>query len=120
MREAAVHFLGEHDFASFMAAGGTAKTSVRHIKRLDILEENGIIRIRITANGFLYNMVRIITGTLVCVGNGRFSPEDIPGLIAAKARKRVGMTAPPEGLRLVFTVYPDFTFEEKENGLQEN
>ena len=112
MQEGAVHFLGEHDFATFMAAGGTAKTSVRDIKGLDISEENGIIRLRITANGFLYNMVRIITGTLVCVGNGKFSPDDIPKLIEAKERKRAGMTAPPEGLRLVHTVYPDFTFEE--------
>ena len=112
MREGAVHFLGEHDFASFMAAGGTAKTSVRHIKKLDILEDGGIIRLRITANGFLYNMVRIITGTLVYVGNGKLAPENIPALIAAKERKRAGMTAPPEGLRLLYTVYPDFTFEE--------
>lgn len=120
MQEGAKHFIGEHDFAAFMAAGGTAKTSVRHITRLTVTEEGGVIRLRITANGFLYNMVRIITGTLVYVGNGKLSPEDIPGLILAKERKRVGMTAPPEGLRLLYTVYPDFTFEENEDGLREN
>ncbi len=112
MRRGAAHFIGEHDFAAFMAAGGTAKTSVRHITRLDIDEEDGIIRLRITANGFLYNMVRIITGTLVYVGNGKLAPEDIPELILAKDRRRVGMTAPPQGLKLMYTVYPDFTFEE--------
>ncbi len=113
MQEAAEHFLGEHDFAAFMAAGGTAKTSVRHIKALNITKEDGKIQLKITANGFLYNMVRIITGTLVYVGNGKLAPEEIPTLILAKDRRRAGMTAPPEGLRLLHTVYPNFTFEEK-------
>ncbi len=110
MRAGAAHFIGEHDFAAFMAAGGTAKTSVRHITRLDIDEEDGIIRLRITANGFLYNMVRIITGTLVYVGNGKIESDAVPDLIAARDRRRVGMTAPPQGLMLLSTVYPDFTF----------
>ncbi len=115
MQEAARHFLGEHDFCAFMAAGGSAKTSVRHIRELTVSEEDGIIRIRITANGFLYNMVRIITGTLVYVGNGKLTPSDIPEIIASGDRRRAGITAPPEGLALVSTVYPNFTFEEKEN-----
>ena len=118
MQAAAKHFIGEHDFKTFMAAGGTAKTSVRHIKALDVTENNGLIKIRITANGFLYNMVRIITGTLVYVGNGKLESDDIPELISAKARKRAGMTAPPEGLFLLSTVYPNFTFEENGNGFQ--
>ncbi|MBE7062904.1 MAG: tRNA pseudouridine(38-40) synthase TruA [Clostridia bacterium] len=113
MRRAASWFIGEHDFATFMAAGGTAKTSVRHITGLDIEEKDGLIRIRITANGFLYNMVRIITGTLVYVGNGKLESDDIPDIIRACDRRRAGMTAPPEGLMLLSTVYPDFTFEEK-------
>ncbi len=113
MQKAAEHFIGEHDFSAFMAAGGSAKTTVRHIKRLEITEEDGIIKIRITANGFLYNMVRIITGTLVYVGNGKLQSEDIPTLLLAKDRRRVGMTAPPEGLMLLSTVYPTFTCEEK-------
>ncbi len=113
MRKAAKYFLGEHDFSACMAAGGNAKTTVRHISRLDISEEDGVIRIRITANGFLYNMVRIITGTLVYVGNGKLNPEDIPALLEAKDRRRVGMTAPPQGLRLLSVVYPSLTFEEK-------
>ncbi|MDD6309189.1 MAG: tRNA pseudouridine(38-40) synthase TruA [Clostridia bacterium] len=109
MCAAAKHFLGEHDFAAFMAAGGSAKTSVRTIKTLSVLEEDGIIRIRISANGFLYNMVRIITGTLVCVGNGRLQSADIPAIIASCDRRRAGMTAPPHGLMLLETVYADFT-----------
>ncbi|MBQ7036935.1 MAG: tRNA pseudouridine(38-40) synthase TruA [Clostridia bacterium] len=112
MQKASGYFIGEHDFAAFMAAGGTAKTSVRHVKNLSVTEEDGAIKIRITANGFLYNMVRIITGTLVYVGNGKLEPEDIKGIILSKDRRRAGMTAPPEGLMLVSTVYPDFTFEE--------
>ncbi len=116
MREATQYFLGEHDFSAFMAAGGSAKTTVRRITALDIEENQGILRIRITANGFLYNMVRIITGTLVYVGNGRLAPEDIPALILAKDRHRTGMTAPPQGLRLVSTVYDTaLAFEEKKD-----
>ena len=115
MRRGARHFIGEHDFSAFMAAGGSAKTTVRHITKLDIEEEDGVITIRITANGFLYNMVRIITGTLVYIGNGKLDSEEVPALLAAGDRRRVGMTAPPQGLMLLSTVYPDFTFEEKEN-----
>ncbi len=117
MQKAAELFIGEHDFAAFMAAGGTTKTSVRHIKALRVLAEDGAIKIRITANGFLYNMVRIITGTLVYVGNGKLEAQDIPEIIAAKDRRRAGMTAPPEGLMLLSTVYPNFTFEENRDGL---
>lgn len=113
MQKGAQHFLGEHDFKAFMAAGGSAKTSVRHIRELDITEKDGIIKIRITANGFLYNMVRIITGTLVYVGNGKLESDEVAEIILAGDRRRAGMTAPPEGLALVSTVYPNFTFEEK-------
>ncbi len=117
MQKAAEHFLGEHDFAAFMAAGGTAKTSIRCITALQILEEDGAIKIRVSANGFLYNMVRIITGTLVYVGNGKLEASDIPAILASKDRRRAGMTAPPQGLMLLSTVYPNFTFEEKRDGL---
>ncbi len=110
MQAAAKHFIGEFDFATFMAAGGSAKTSVRRITGLDVHEQDGIIKIKITANGFLYNMVRIITGTLVYVGNGKLDSSSIPKLIEAKDRRRAGMTAPPEGLMLLSTVYPNFTF----------
>lgn len=109
MQKAAKHFLGKHDFSAFMAAGGSAKTTVRDVRRLEITEEDGVVRIHITANGFLYNMVRIITGTLVCVGNGRFSQADIPEIIKSGDRRRAGMTAPPQGLMLSQIVYPEFT-----------
>ncbi len=115
MQKAATYFVGEHDFSAFMAAGGTAKTSVRHIKNLSVSERDGVIKIQITANGFLYNMVRIITGTLVYAGNGKLAPEEIRDIILSKDRRRAGMTAPPEGLMLVSTLYSDFTFEENIN-----
>lgn len=112
MQKAAEHFLGTHDFSACMAAGGSAKTTVRDIKRLSITEKDGVISIHITANGFLYNMVRIITGTLVCVGNGRFSKDDIVEILESGDRRRAGMTAPPQGLMLSRIVYPDFTVGE--------
>ncbi len=109
MRRAAACFLGEHDFSAFMAAGSTAKTTVRHVKKLDIEETDGILRISICADGFLYNMVRIIVGTLVCVGNGRFAIEDVSKILESGDRRRAGMTAPPQGLRLFEIVYPEMT-----------
>lgn len=116
MRAGAEYIIGRHDFSAFMAAGGTTKTSVRHVKALTLTERDGEIRLRITADGFLYNMVRIITGTLAYVGNGKLEPEEVSKILALRERKRAGMTAPPEGLRLLYTVYPNFTFEENENG----
>ncbi len=109
MREAASYLLGTHDFSAFMAAGGSAKTTIRDVRRLEIEDKDGVLRVVITANGFLYNMVRIIVGTLVCVGNGRFEPEDIPSIIESGDRRRAGMTAPPQGLRLSEIVYPHIT-----------
>ncbi len=100
MRKAAAHFLGEHDFSAFMAQGGSAKTFTRNIMESAISENNEILEYRITGNGFLYNMVRIIVGTLVWVGRGKIEPDAIPDLIAAKDRTRVGMTAPAKGLML--------------------
>jgi len=105
MREASKYFIGEHDFKGFMATGSSVKTTVRNIISLDIYKNDSIIDIEISANGFLYNMVRIIAGTLVYVGNGKINIEDIPDILRSKDRKKAGITAPPSGLTLLKVKY---------------
>lgn len=105
MRKAARHFLGTHDFIGFAASGFTVKTTVRTITDIKINSDGDIISISVTGNGFLYNMVRIIAGTLVFAGNGKIKPEDIPDIIASKERKRAGITAPACGLYLTEVFY---------------
>ncbi len=105
MRKAAEAFIGEHDFIGFAAAGFTVSTTVRTIYDLKVHENNGIITIEITGNGFLYNMVRIIAGTLVMMGNGKIDYTKAAEIIASKERKRAGITAPPDGLFLKEVFY---------------
>lgn len=115
MRRACQAFLGEHDFASFCAAGAQVQTTVRTIYSLEVecrplTEANAgsadqLLTIRVKGNGFLYNMVRIIAGTLVEVGRGHIKPEEVAGIIAAKDRAKAGPTAPARGLRLVEIEY---------------
>lgn len=105
MKKAAKAFIGEHDFIGFASSGFTVKTTVRTIYSLDITENNDIITVDITGNGFLYNMVRIIVGTLVFVGNGKLCAEDIEEIISSKDRERAGITAPPQGLCLSEVYY---------------
>lgn len=100
MREAADYYVGEHDFKSFCTKKNMKKSTVRTIYNVDITENNGIIEITYCGNGFLYNMVRILTGTLMEVGRGTIRASDIPVIIAAKDRKEAGFTAQPEGLFL--------------------
>jgi tRNA pseudouridine38-40 synthase len=101
-----VHFLGEHDFKAFCATGGSSKTTVRSIYSLDVFKENdNIITIRINGSGFLYNMVRIVAGTLVYVGLGKLKSEDIPDIIASCDRARAGKTLSPNGLTLMEVNY---------------
>ena len=105
MIRAARFFEGEHDFTSFMASGGSQKTTVRNIMSAVFRKDGPNIEFEITANAFLYNMVRIITGTLLCVGTGRISADDIPAIIAEKDRTKAGFTAPPDGLYLANIEY---------------
>lgn len=115
MRRACQAFLGEHDFASFCAAGAQVQTTVRTIYSLEVecrplTEANAgsadqLLTIRVKGNGFLYNMVRIIAGTLVEVGRGHIKPEEVAGIIAVKDRAKAGPTAPARGLRLVEIEY---------------
>jgi len=100
MQKAAGHFIGSHDFSAFMSQGGTAKTFVREIYESRLEVRDHMLSYYVTGNGFLYNMVRIITGTLVAVGKGKIQPDEIPAIIASCDRTRAGMTAPPQGLTL--------------------
>lgn len=100
MRTAASHIVGKQDFSTFMAEGSDVEDTVRQVNRLSVDRKGDFIEIRISADGFLYNMVRIIVGTLVETAFGRFSPEDMPDIISSRDRSRAGMTAPAEGLYL--------------------
>ena len=100
MRAAAVQFLGTHDFKTFCANKKMKKSTVRTITSIEIKEMDGIVSIRYTGNGFLYNMVRILTGTLIEVGNGTKEAQQMPAILAGKDRSKAGYTVPPEGLML--------------------
>jgi len=105
MKRAAQYFEGEHDFSGFKASGTSSKNSVREIYSAKIKQENERIYIELTGNGFLYNMVRIISGTLVDVGLGKINPDEIPNIIKSKNRERAGKTLPAHGLYLVSVEY---------------
>ena len=100
MNEAAQFFVGEHDFASFCSAGFSGKSTVRTIFRSEVSREGDLITYTVSGNGFLYNMVRIIAGTLINVGCGKTAPEEIPSIIAARNRFLAGDTALAKGLTL--------------------
>jgi tRNA pseudouridine38-40 synthase len=101
MCEAAVHFVGEHDFAAVSTYKPEVESTVRTIYDLSVIKEENLITIRVTGNGFLYNMVRIIAGTLMEVGRGRMEPSFIPEMLVAGNREQAGPTAPACGLTLV-------------------
>ena len=108
MQAACPHFMGEHDFASFCAAGSQVESTVRTIYDLHVEKQGDLLTISVTGNGFLYNMVRIIAGTLMKVGNGSITPEEISRIIEGKDRTLAGPTAPAKGLTLVEICYPNF------------
>ena len=100
MRRAAAALLGEHDFSSFCANRHMKKTAVRTLREIEITRMGGEIRIALTADGFLYHMVRIIVGTLLEVGEGKRAAEDIGAVLASRDRMEAGPTAPAQGLTL--------------------
>ncbi len=100
MKKAAGYLLGEHDFKSFCAAGAVVETTVRTIYEAEVRQEENEIIIRVTGNGFLYNMVRIIAGTLMEVGRGNIEPEQMQDIIVKCDRSAAGPTAPACGLTL--------------------
>ena len=105
MQDGARYILGKKDFSAFMAEGSDVEDTVRNVTYLSVEKTGDLIEIRIRADGFLYNMVRIIVGTLVEVAYGRFSPSDIERIIESKDRTKAGMTAPAEGLYLNKVIY---------------
>ena len=107
MNEAVKFLIGEHDFKSFKASGTSSKSSVRTIYNAKVTRDGEIVTIELTGNGFLYNMVRIIAGTLVDVGIGKIEPSDVKEILEAKDRLKAGKTLPPTGLYLVNVEYGD-------------
>lgn len=105
MKEAAKYFLGTHDFSAFKKSGSSVKTSIRTIKELNIDLDGNYIKFSIIGDGFLYNMVRIIVGTLLDVGTNRFNPEDIDKIISSKNRSNAGKSVPACGLTLEKVFY---------------
>ncbi|SFM38985.1 tRNA pseudouridine(38-40) synthase TruA [Thermodesulforhabdus norvegica] len=113
IKEAISHFVGTHDFAAFMASGSSVKSTVRTVfgARVEELGQGELVFF-FEANGFLRHMVRIMVGTLVEVGRGKKSPDDIPAILESRDRTKAGATAPAHGLYLARVVYDDD--EEKE------
>lgn len=105
MEKACGYFTGTHDFSAFRASGSDARSSVRTITELSLKKKDSILEMEVSGDGFLYNMVRIIAGTLIEIGTGDIKPEGIADIIASCDRKRAGRTAPAHGLYLVGIQY---------------
>ncbi len=100
MRQAAEHIVGTHDFKAFCAAGSSVKTTVRTVNKVEIVKTGELIEITVEGTGFLYNMVRIIAGTLIEVGKHKKTPHEVKEIIDGKKRKDAGMTAEAKGLTM--------------------
>lgn len=105
MQKACKYFIGEHDFAAFQSAGCGANNTIKTIHSFQIRKEEQEIHFEIKGSGFLYNMVRIMVGTLIEVSEGKIAIEDIPEIMASKDRRLAGFTAPAKGLTLVEVYY---------------
>jgi len=105
MRVGARHLLGEHDFTAFRAANCAAASPVRNLRSLDVTQDGPLVHFDFKATGYLYKMVRNITGTLIDVGRGFLAPEDVKDILETKDRSRCGTTVPARGLVLVETFY---------------
>lgn len=105
MQRAASYLVGEHDFKSLCTHKADVDNTIRTIYEADVRKETDEVLIRLKGNGFLYNMVRIITGTLLRVGSGYYEPEYMKELLEAKDRQAAGETAPPQGLTLIEIEY---------------
>ena len=101
MKAATSYLIGQHDFASFCGAKAQVKTTIRTVTGIDVWRDGDIVIIRVTGTGFLYNMVRIIAGTLIEVGNGQYPPERVKTILEACNRETAGPTAPAQGLTLM-------------------
>ncbi len=105
MNEAALSFRGRHDFRAFMAAGSSVRDTEREIYHTEVGRDGGFVKFTVTGNGFLYNMVRIMAGTLICISDGKIPADGIPQIIAGKSRKAAGFTVPSCGLYLNRVVF---------------
>ena len=105
MNKAAGHFCGEHDFIAYMAKGGKDIDTIRCVEYANVTRNGDYVEFRVAANGFLYNMVRIMMGTLRAVAEGKISPEKIEEITLSKDRKRAGITVPACGLFLNKVIY---------------
>lgn len=105
MNKAAEGFCGSHDFIAYMAKGGNDKDTVRTVKYASVVRNGDFVEFRVAADGFLYNMVRIMTGTLIYVAEGKISPDAIPSITDSLDRRQTGFTAPACGLFLNKVVY---------------
>ncbi len=105
MQTAAKHFCGTQDFSAYMASDSNVKSTIRTIYSADVYRNGDIIGFKVSADGFLYNMVRILMGTLVSVAEGKISPDEIDNITLSKNRSRAGITVPPHGLYLNRVVY---------------
>lgn len=115
MKKAASLFIGYHDFSAFCASGHNVKNFERHIYDSGWTVEGDLIEYTVTGSGFLYNMVRIMTGTMVEVGMGKRPAESISGLLEGKNRRQAGITAPPQGLYLWEVCYGDLPGENPDS-----
>jgi len=106
MRQGSKFFIGEHEFDSFYKkSGSTVKSTLRNIYYCDVIKRDNLIEFIVIGNGFLYNMVRIMAGTLIEVGIGRIQPKDIQDILLAKDREKAGRSLPPQGLCLYEVLY---------------
>lgn len=105
MNDAASRFVGTHDFSAYMASNSDVTSTVRTVRSAEVFREGKTVCFRVSADGFLYNMVRILTGTLIGVAEGKLTPEDIDRITISRDRKNAGMTVPPQGLYLNKVVY---------------
>ncbi len=109
IQRAADRFVGTHDFSAFCSAGSTVQDTVRTITEATVTRVGEMVTISVTGSGFLYNMVRIMVGTLLEAARGMISPEEISEIIESRDRSRAGATAPPHGLYLDMVFYPGQT-----------
>ncbi|MBQ7624631.1 MAG: tRNA pseudouridine synthase A, partial [Clostridia bacterium] len=105
MAAGAAYLLGEHDFSAFRCEGSNVKTTVRTLYTCGVSQDGDVIRIKTSADGFLYNMVRNIAGTLIYVGLSKFEPRDVERILFSCDRKEAGPCAPPQGLYMTALYY---------------
>ena len=107
MDAAARYFIGRHDFSAFCATGSTVTSTVRTVSAASVVRDGDLVLFRVSADGFLYNMVRIMTGTLIYISNGKIPMESMPSLVSGGARKNSGYTVPAQGLYLNQVFYKE-------------